>query len=354
MIPLNILMLSPVNFDHLKQRHQSFAIELAKRGYMVSYVEPLQSGGLTVYSRQYAANLKILSIRLPFRCSTRPWLHGLLVKSAMRMVMRKCHLKPRQTLLWIGEPSMAEFCNSDWHGILYDRCDLHGSFPGQKREVWKYYEDLIFANADLVSVSHVHLLSDLPESKKLHSILAANACSEIFINSVTTEKPTADSLRLISSGAHFDWVDCGWLQKFAQQPGIELHIAGSGRGNAFKNLIKSKKVVFHGQLPHEELAQLMRTCHVGLLPFKDIELVYGVDPIKAYEYAASGLKIWAPDIAPLRGNSLVDCFIGENTSIASLMALVRTSQPVSKKREIAVWGDRLKTILDRLAVLQSD
>ncbi len=39
MIPLNILMLSPVNFDQLKQRHQSFAIELARQGHTVSYVE---------------------------------------------------------------------------------------------------------------------------------------------------------------------------------------------------------------------------------------------------------------------------------------------------------------------------
>ncbi len=354
MIPLNILMLSPVNFDQLKQRHQSFAIELAKQGHSVTYVEPLQGSGLTVFSRQYMTNLKIVSVRLPFRCSTRPWLHGLLVRSALRMVMRNHRHKPGQTVLWISEPSMAEFCKSDWQSIIYDRCDLHGSFPGQKREIWKYYEELIFANADLVSVSHSHLLADLPEPLKNCSILAGNACSETFIDSMTTEKPATRPLKLISSGAHFDWIDCDWLQKFAQQPGIELHIAGSGRGSSFKKLIRSNGVVFHGQLTHENLAQLMRTCHIGLLPFKDIELVYGVDPIKAYEYAASGLKIWAPDIAPLRWNTLIDCFIGETADIGNLMSSFKPPLPRCQTRQIAVWGDRLKTILDRSALLQSD
>lgn len=44
-------------------------------------------------------------------------------------------------------------------------------------------------------------------------------------------------------------------------------------------------------LYHTKKLYLMRSCHVGLLPFKDIALVYGVDPIKAYEYAACGLDI---------------------------------------------------------------
>lgn len=350
MIPEHILMLAPVAFGQLKQRHQSFAQELAKAGYKVTYVEPLGSGGFKKVICRHSNNLRIVKIILPIRCTAFPKLHALPVKLAMRMVLRQ-HPLPQESLLWLSEPAMAEFCSLNWQTILYDRCDLHGSFPGQKKMAWNYYENKIISKASLISVSHDFLRTSLATAAQKKCILAANACSDAFLTAPRNPKESTEApLRLISSGAHFEWIDSAWLQKLVGRPGVELHIAGTGRGKDFTRLISSPGVFFHGQLEHPGLAKLMRTCHVGLLPFKDLELIYGVDPIKAYEYAACGLKIWAPDIAALKGNQLIDQFIATDCDLSRLLNAGDLS--TARPRLIALWSDRLKTILDRLTILQ--
>ena len=115
-------------------------------------------------------------------------------------------------------------------------------------------------------------------------------------------------------GAHYEWVDINWLKMIAGLDNVELHIAGKGRGAGFKQLISMKNVRFHGELDTYQLFELMKVCKVGLLAFKDIELIKGVDPIKVYDYAAAGLEIWAPDIKALYSNKYINTFIKDADS----------------------------------------
>lgn len=351
-----ILFLSPVRFDGLHQRHQAFAELLSQKDFAVFYLNPVGSNGFSINSHLIEKNLRSISISVPFKASNFPALQRISVKLATMMLKKSFKLHFKEMALWVADPSMAAISEHVFSQIIYDRCDLHGSFPGQKQDAWKSYEAGLFSRANLVSVSHKKLLADIPAEFKEKSILAANACSaNIKIEKKTKSSFATKAIQVVSSGAHFEWVDFNWLQMFANNESVTLNIAGTGRGKEFNNLLKCRNVVFHGKLKPEDLTSLLYKSDVGLIPFADMALTAAVDPIKAYEYAATGLQVWSPRIAGLENNPLIDQFIDDKISLhASLDTMKKGFNRFEKIKVVPRWPERLNSILDRLPGLSSD
>lgn len=350
-----VLFLSPAGFSRLKQRHQSFAIELAVRGFDVVFVDPLFSNGYSVTSTQVQPGLRVLKVRVPFKAASFNRLQNICAGLAASLILRHADLVPESTVLWVAEPSLAAFTRLHWRSVIYDRCDLHGSFPGQRRHAWHEYEKVLQSRADLISVSHPYLASEFSAGAAAKTVLAANACSDEFICSIdqVARRPENGPVRIVSSGAHYEWVDCDWLRMLSEIEGAELHIAGVGRGRSFNSLITGSKVVFHGHLDHDGLLKLLQSCHVGVIPFRNLELIKGVDPIKAYEYAACGLEIWAPDLVSLHPNRFISRFVADKQQGDAALRAFRSVPAVFSGR-VPVWSERLQTVLDRLSFLRSD
>ena len=346
-----ILFVSPAAFTALHQRHQSLAIELAKRNHQVLFLDPVRTCGFSCRTRTVADNLRVAQLRVPFKSVSHPATQMLTVRFTMLLLREKLNITPASTLLWISEPSLAWLTRHHWQKIIYDRCDLHGSFPGQRKEAWQSYEKRLFARASLISCSHPHLQSTLPENAQRKSVLSGNATADIFFGKSLRATVGDARLKLVSAGAHHEWVDTGWLKMLAAHAAVELHLAGTGRGKGYETLRQQPGVIDHGCLSQSELAKLLKSCDIGLVPFCNIELIKGVDPVKVYEYAASGLQIWAPPVAALYNNSLVDRFIATPDDLD--LAIADSAAP--KRRQapaIARWPERLQTILDRLDDLQ--
>lgn len=333
-------MASPVIFERLWQRHQSFACEFSKLGYAVLYLQPLQSGGFSVSNFFKKDKISIINCKVPFKASSYPALNKIVAKISLCLLRRKLGIVLKDAILWLSEPSLACFTNYDWNKIIYDRCDLHGAFPGQKKQVWQKYEDLILKNCDLCIVSHKYLGKDIPEGIK--TIIVKNAVSEDFLACNNIRQKNNSVLSLVSSGAHYEWVDFKWLKGLLKRKDVMLHIVGTGRGEEFNQLIKEDKVIYHGQVSHDKLKDLLKTFDVGLVPFKDIELVKGVDPVKVYEYAALGLEIWAPDLDCLHENNYIDCFVSLNNP----NRLIKNKNKLDSS--IPTWKDRLLPVLENL------
>ena len=348
----NIIFISPVDFNGLKQRHHGLAIEFAKKGFNIFFVNPIKSNGLSCRVTNSEAELKIVDIKVPFKAVSYPLVQCFAVKIAYRLLKKKLRIDLKDSILWLAEPSLADLVKYDWKKIIYDCCDLHGLFPKQKLKVWRYYESLIAEKANLITFSHEYIKERFC-SYRGQSLILPNAT---FFESYSRNKfPIIDKVKLLSSGAHYEWVDIDWLQMLSNLDNVELHIAGKGRGKAFEELIKSKNVVFHGELNSDNLLKLMKECHVGLVPFKDIELIKGVDPIKVYDYAALGLDIWAPDLKQLYSNKYINCFIknceSAKTEIESLLSPLQLNKKivvVDDLYNIHRWSERIEVVLPYL------
>ncbi|MBR4330074.1 MAG: hypothetical protein IKP71_09495, partial [Candidatus Riflebacteria bacterium] len=110
----------------------------------------------------------------------------------------------------------------------------------------------------------------------------------------------------------------------------------------------NKKVVFHGELNSNQLLQLMKECCIGLIPFKNIELIKGVDPIKAYDYRTAGLQIWAPDIESLHSNKYINYFIKDAEQAKEAIENMKKIRFNKVLENIPTWSERMKLILPYL------
>jgi len=335
-----ILFAGAVPWNGLRQRHQALAAGLAGDGWDVTYLDPLQSGGWEARQRDMDCRLRTLSIRVPFRAAGFPGLQAMAVKFAM-VHLAANGIRPTTTMLWVGEPSLSSFTRFPWRSIVYDRCDRHGVFPGQRRHPWLVHERQLYRHADLVLASSPLLAGEAAEegAKAVH--LVPNAADAHWLSPPPPKRPAGPPFMLVSAGAHYEWTDHAWLAALAKLPGVELHIAGPGRGQGWKDLLASSGVTWHGILDHAALRELLDRCHIGLIPFRDDPLTAGVDPVKVYEYAARGLAVWSPRIESLRRHPLVTRTLtpddaagrlGEDGALAPLML-----RP-------ATWDDRLAVI----------
>ena len=99
---------------------------------------------------------------------------------------------------------------------------------------------------------------------------------------------------------------CEAYIKMLQESDIqtELHIAGAWRPSlpeSFKremeDIFSHSSVNYHGILSYEKAKELMRSCHVGLIPFLPYKGNMTISPHKLFDYMEAGLTILASDFS---------------------------------------------------------
>jgi glycosyltransferase involved in cell wall biosynthesis len=103
-----------------------------------------------------------------------------------------------------------------------------------------------------------------------------------------------------SAAKGLPWLLDAFERLRAERPGIELHVAGSGAGEEADRLLARMRtlasgVVLHGMLAQPELAALLRSCVVCVLPS-----FYEGLPLVLVEALACGCRIVATDLPGVR------------------------------------------------------
>ena len=123
---------------------------------------------------------------------------------------------------------------------------------------------------------------------------------ELFIHGI---KAPAPPIRLLYAGKlslakGVDWL----LRTFAglQDPRLHLHIAGAGAGEEARQCLQlaekeGSRLTVHGGINQQELARLMGSCHIFVLPS-----FYEGLPLVLLEAVASGCRIIATDLPGCR------------------------------------------------------
>jgi hypothetical protein len=125
--------------------------------------------------------------------------------------------------------------------------------------------------------------------------LVPNAAPDVLIESAAWLR-TADSwvtrmrARKVGYIGHLtaSWFDWDWLLACADElHDIDFEIVGHGMPEA---ITLPSNVRYLGPKTHDECLAIVSDWQAGLIPFKISRLTYGVDPNKAYEYVAMGLR----------------------------------------------------------------
>lgn len=97
---------------------------------------------------------------------------------------------------------------------------------------------------------------------------------------VQAATPSGRALRLGYFGTISHWFDFEALETALEATGSECHVVGPLE----VEFPVSKRIQYHGVLPHSELPNFSRTVDVLIMPFIVSDLISSVDPVKIYEY----------------------------------------------------------------------
>lgn len=217
-----------------------------------------------------------------------------------------------QRLLWTFSPvtyGLEEFAEA----TIYHAVDLLHEYPGHYREeVLQGERDLATGECRAVASSRAvmeHLLDvGFPTPDLWENVADVGS----FASAARDSRPDGHVLFAGNLSPHK--VDFELLARVAQLPGCTLHIAGphaiDGTGASQLPDLQAAGAVLHGSLAPQELARLVGSCSVGIIPYKSNPYTAGVFPMKLYEYLGAGAAVVAtalPAIANSVSQDVVIC-----------------------------------------------
>ena len=197
---------------------------------------------------------------------------------------------PRPRILWLTVPSHIHSIQSyDPDLVIYDAVDE----PKEEFASWAPYYPAILEKANLIFCSSRSIYDYFhPRHPRVH--LVANGVDFVHFSPSPSTRPLdlPSGKPIIGySGAIAPWVD--WeLLKVAIQKNPDLNFVFLGalfQLNKFP--LNYKNVYYLGLKAYQELPTYLHYFDVGMIPFLQTEMTKGCNPIKLYEYYASGIKV---------------------------------------------------------------
>jgi glycosyltransferase involved in cell wall biosynthesis len=162
--------------------------------------------------------------------------------------------------------------------------------------------------------------------------------------------------RVVYVGAIAKWFDFDLVIELASRlPDCSFIIAGNWQREVPAVGTYPKNIFIIGPVEYDKLPALLTKSDVGIVPFKDTDLVQGVSPIKVYEYLASGLPAVCLRWPELERESL-PVFLAKTADefevgIRAALAMPRDQRENLREaaRECS-WERRLQDILEHIGL----
>ncbi len=271
-----IIYAPAIDWSFMKQRPQQLMTQLARHGHRVFYCNR------TASSRDPEELMPGLT----------------LVHDVERWLAESRHGPTfgKPVILWCTMPHAArELGRYAPDVILYDCSD---EFPE-----WALYEREMLACADAVICSSERLelrIRKIRPSGRIAVVrngydpeLALHLEDEAMQPHRPIDLPDGKLIGYI--GAWAPWVDAALLLRLARSLSDKERIVviGPEFGRKF---IRHERIAYLGHKPHAMLPAYLRSLSVCLIPFKPNLVTLAANPVKAYEYAASGKPIVSTDL----------------------------------------------------------
>lgn len=224
--------------------------------------------------------------------------------------------------------------------IVYDCIDNPFGFTAFPRAVHRLWHETLDA-ADLLLATSPVLAALLEKSSGRRAHVISNGVEyERFTAPVTRPRDLPDDGIPIAGyvGSVYPWIDFTLLKRLCRAlPNVRVVIIGKEHPDVRPHLAalaRFPNFLFLGPRPYETVPAYLRTFRAGLIPFLRNPLTEGVNPVKLYEYAASGIVPVTTDFSP---------DLGEFRHVASVCSTadefieaVRASLPSDERRTEAL------------------
>jgi glycosyltransferase involved in cell wall biosynthesis len=382
--PFHFLFFGLTSFSSLPQREQAIALECARLGHKVDFIEipPSIAGNaqalfnnlFSPLSRDsgfaYDAAVPNLRIHTPptlptgFRNSLTPAIDRMLFRRWFSAAFNNVDFSNvvamvMMPLWWNNFIDRNLF---DPGLLVYDICDsleVQSRDDGTIRRL-RIAEAALGTSADLITYSAEEMDGEVSEKfPNARTLFLPNAVSVDFIARVEREplfhrKDTPPTIGYVGAMSG-KWIDTNLLLAAIREcADCLVSIIGPVDQNFATACAPYPNVTLHGYVSHDELASHLRRFDVAIIPFLDNEITRVVNPLKLYEYCAAGLPVVATRTAEL-AHYAGQIYLARDSAdfIDSIrLALAEDTPELHASRRLFAaehtWEDRVSRLISRL------
>lgn len=350
----SVIVLPNIPWNYRWQRPQQIFSRLAKKGLNIFYISPITT------DKEYLSKIEnnIYEVHLKTRTEGN--------------VLRDFHLNPdnendfvesMKRLLgkYLKKESWLFVLHPVWKNIafriekvkrIYDLMDLYSGFENAKKSIIEGEEELI-SNSDIV-LATAQDLYEHAKVKNKKTYLVRNGCDfDVFSNLAKNGSLDGLEERPIIGyfGAITQWFDVKTLEYVIKKNKDKYFVfLGSVDTRNVRRLYKYSNVYFLGEVRHSDLPGYLAYFDICIIPYVLNDLILSTNPVKFYEYVASGKPVISADLPELRQYSDI-CYLYKdeeefNTYIPKAINEkdVNLSQKRVKIAQENGWEERVKVI----------
>jgi GT2 family glycosyltransferase len=308
----SILYLSIIDFNFRFQRPQHFCCQLANKGHKIFYVGPNfyeDKKSFTLYKTKFNNLYECkLPCTLPIPNVYENYLNRLQIDimiESLNDLFSKINSK--KIIIIISFPFWVDLINPLKNLLkknyqlkfIYDCMDLHSGFRIPNNLLIKK-ERLLIKKSDHVLTSSENLRKRI--SKITKPLLVRNGVDlSNFIKKKNSLSMFNKQINIGYIGAISTWFDLDLLRYLAQEkPNWNFLLIGAHWDIDISSLRKFSNIKFFGEIPYEELHKYFSSFNVCIIPFKINNLIKNTNPVKIYEYLATGKPCVATNIPELK------------------------------------------------------
>ena len=256
------------------------------------------------------------------------------------------HARPR--ILWLTVPShinLIDSYNPDL--VIYDAVDE----PKGEFASWAQYYPAILERADLVFCSSQSIFEYFSQ-RHPHVYFVPNGVDYVHFSPPPVQRPLdlPSGKPIIGySGAIAPWVDWELLSVVIREnPDLNFVFIGA-LFQLHRFPLKFKNVFYLGLKNYYELPGYLHHFEIGLIPFLQTEMTKGCNPIKLYEYYATGIQVLGTPLLELL--AIPNINLESNSQLFSLrLRYLLEGNDFSKAERMAYaqandWGERTGRML---------
>lgn len=302
---VDIICFSDIWWDHAWQRHQNILTRFPKE-WRILFIEPTSLPILIKEPRRIflrnidnitISSLPMLPLVDKIKCFR--WINDRIILLWMNIIMKLRSIKT--PILLYYEPRFSSLIEKiDKKLVVYDCTDDKLEFSNVPKWM-KIYLDILVDKADIIFATSSNLKKKLEEKRKDDIYFVGNGVDVELFKNVTRDIYVPDDIKMIKKpiigyiGAIDNWFDFDIVKEISSTYSeVSIVLLGPifpGAKSGTNVLRKCNNVIFIDKKPHKMLPSYLRLFDICIIPFKINELTISVNPIKLYEYMASGKNV---------------------------------------------------------------